>query len=291
MIKMKLYISDLDGTLLNSNKEISEYTRDTINALTVKGIRFSVATARTAASAVKILSGININVPVVLMNGAVIYDIPKGKYIKTEVIPEQTANTIIEIMKSQDTTGFMYAISDNQLTTYYESLTTKALQDFYDERVNQYHKFFEQTDCFLNKTTGNNIVYFSLIGEQQPLTKIAACLKALSDIDMAFYRDIYAENQWYLEIYSKNASKYNAVKYIREHYGFDRIIGFGDNFNDIPLFAACDEGYAVSNGVEELRNIATGVIGDNNSHGVARFIAEREGLGAKLDHKEKLANW
>lgn len=60
-----LYISDLDGTLLNSDKEITTYTRDTLNKLMAGGLQFSIATARTASSAVKILSGLNINVPVV----------------------------------------------------------------------------------------------------------------------------------------------------------------------------------------------------------------------------------
>ncbi|HBC91680.1 MAG TPA: hypothetical protein DCZ10_01920 [Pelotomaculum sp.] len=47
---MKLYISDLDGTLLNSHKEMSEYTRNTVNTLIAHGGHFSIATARTAES-------------------------------------------------------------------------------------------------------------------------------------------------------------------------------------------------------------------------------------------------
>ena len=282
MVKMKLYISDLDGTLLNRNKEIGEFTKDTINALTAKGIYFSVATARTAESAVEILSGININVPVVLMNGVAIFDICKDKYIKTEFIPEQTVNAIVNTLNDHGLTGFMYTISGNKLTTYYESLKTVALQDFYNERVKNYNRTFEQTDSFFHKTSGNTVIYFTLIDRQKPLAVIANSLKKLPGIDFTFYKDIYNENLWYLEVFSKTASKYNAVKYLRDHYHFDRIVGFGDNFNDMPLFDACDECYAVFNAVEELRSKATGVIGDNNSHGVARFIAEREGLGVGL---------
>ncbi len=271
-----LYVSDLDGTLLNSDKEISQYTKDTLNALISNGMHFSVATARTAASAVKILSGVNINVPVVLMNGVVIYDIQKEEYIKTEIISEHTANAIINVLKEHNITGFMYAVFDNKLVTYYESLNTIALQDFHNERVMKYYKSFEKTDCFLNITTNNKIIYFTLIDEQKPLSTIFNALKKLPDIDMVLYKDIYAEDLWYLEVYGKNASKYNAVKFIRDYCSFDRIIGFGDNLNDIPLFEACDECYAVSNAVEQLKEKATGIIGTNDSDGVARFIAGRE---------------
>ncbi|MFZ5989481.1 MAG: HAD family hydrolase [Bacillota bacterium] len=273
---MKLYISDLDGTLLNNDKEISEYTKDTINGLAAKGVYFSVATARSAASAIKILSGVNINIPVVLMNGAAIYDIQKGKYIKTEAIPERTACTVVAILKEHDITGFMYAIPEDRLVTYYESLNTKALHDFHCERVIKYAKKFEQTDSFLDKISSNNIVYFTLIDEYDRLSKVLNALKRVPHIDAVLYRDIYAENLWYLEIHSKNASKYNAVKYLREYCRFDRIIGFGDNLNDIPFLEACDEFYAVSNAVEQLKQKANGVIGSHDSDGVARFIIHIE---------------
>lgn len=271
-----LYISDLDGTLLNSDKEISKYTMDIINACIEKGMYFSIATARTAASSVKILSGLNINIPVILMNGVVIYDIQQHKYIKTEKISEQTANAILYILNEHDISGFMYAISNDKLITYYENLHTEALRDFYDERVMKYYKSFEQVDSFSNKTKCSSIIYFSLIDEYERLSMVLKDLKDQPDIDMVLYKDIYTENLWYLEVYSINASKYNAVRYIREYYNFDKIIGFGDNLNDIPLFKACDECYAVSNAVYELKEKATGMIADHNADGVARFIVERE---------------
>ena len=273
---MKLYISDLDGTLLNSNKDVSNYTRDTLNSLIANGVNFSIATARTAGSAVKILSGLNINVPVVLMNGAAIYDMRKNRYIKIEEIPSPTVQDILETLKENGITGFMYSISNDELVTYYEKLDTKALRDFYDERVMKYYKAFEQVDSFINKIESRKITYFTLIDEYERLSEVFQNLKKHSDIDIVLYKDIYAENLWYLEIYSKNASKYNAVKYLREYCNFDRIIGFGDNVNDIPLFNACDEFYAVSNAVGELKELATGIIEDNISDSVARFIVGRE---------------
>ena len=140
----------------------------------------------------------------------------------------------------------------------------------------KYYKTFEQTDSFLNKSTGNKIIYFTLIDEYDRLYEVSHYISRLQGIDMSLYRDIYDNKLWYLEVYSQNASKYNATKYLRKHCNFDWIIGFGDNHNDIPLFEACDECYAVSNAVEQLKEKATGIIGDNNSNSVAKFIAEKE---------------
>ena len=67
-------------------------------------------------------------------------------------------------------------------------------------------------------------------------------------------------------------SKGTAAEEIKRLTGADRIIAFGDNLNDIPLFEAADEAYAVSNAHEKLKEIATGIIGSNDEDAVIKFI-------------------
>ena len=271
-----LYISDLDGTLLDPEKEVSEYTKSVINEFIAKGGSFTAATARSAASCVKILSGLDIRVPAVLMNGAVIFDLARRSYVKTEIISYKPALSIIGILREHEISGFMYAVYEGNLITYYENLELKPLKDFHDERVLKYYKSFEQVSGFEEKLIGNNIIYFTLIDDYEKLLAVHDSLKSNPDIDMAFYRDNYGDKLWYLEIFSISASKYNAVEYLRKHCRYDRIVGFGDNYNDIPLLKACDEFYSVSNAVDELKALSTAIIGSNTGDAVARFILERE---------------
>ena len=273
-----LYISDLDGTLLNQDKEVSKYTNAVINAFIERGGHFSVATARTAASASKILSGVRINVPAVLMNGAVIYDFQQERYIKTEIISTETSHHILDILKTHGTTGFMYSICGEGLITYYENLDAKALKDFHDERVRKYYKTFEQVCSFKDKLGRDSVIYFTLIDEYENLLGVQNSLKEHSDVDFILYRDIYEEKLWNLEIFNANASKYNAVMYLREQGEYSHVVGFGDNYNDIQLSKACDEFYAVSNSVNELKSLATAVIGSNTADGVAAYLAQRESI-------------
>lgn len=270
-----LYITDLDGTLLNKDKEISGFSRAVISKFIAAGGFFSIATARSAASAVKIINGLDIHLPAVLMNGAVIYDFKYGKYIKTEIIPAQSVGFILDMLGEYGVSGFMYAVKDGQLITYYEKLEAQPMKEFYEERVRKYYKAFVQVDYFKNKTHENNIIYFTLIEEYDVLSGIYNSLKNRLDIDTAFYKDNYSENLWYLEIFSVTASKYNAVCFLRDSVGFDKIIGFGDNHNDLPFLKACDDFYAVSNGVDELKVLSTAVIDSNDSDGVAKFLEER----------------
>jgi len=77
-----------------------------------------------------------------------------------------------------------------------------------------------------------------------------------------------------MEVSSAKASKYNAVMFLRRKYGFDKIVGFGDNLNDLPLFRACDETYAVENARDEVKSAATGIIPSNTENGVALKISD-----------------
>lgn len=82
----RLYISDLDGTLLTPEKTISPRTREAVNRAIAAGEGFSVATARSASTVVEILQGIQLNLPVVLMNGVFLYDIAADRYLDVQTI-------------------------------------------------------------------------------------------------------------------------------------------------------------------------------------------------------------
>ena len=86
-----------------------------------------------------------------------------------------------------------------------------------------------------------------------------------------FYRDNYSD-MYFLEIISKVVSKGSAAKQVKELIGADKMVAFGDNLNDIPLFEAADECYAVGNAENALNEIATDVIGSNDEDAVAKYI-------------------
>ncbi len=269
-----LYISDLDGTLLNKNAELSEYTINTLSKLNAKGVDFSLATARTAETVLSILGNTVVNIPIILMNGVLIYDIRKKRYLKKELIEKDKIRQIISAMRKTEITGLMYSIPDGRLITYYENLDNRALRDFVEERQRKYNKQFVQTDNF--EDTGTEIIYFCFLDTDDNVHRLYDEIKDIDGLRIEMYRDIYYDNDnvWNLEIFSESASKYTAVQFLRENYGFERIVGFGDGLNDIPLFEACDECYAVLNAKTELKEKAAAVIGTNNEDGVAKWLEE-----------------
>ena len=101
-----------------------------------------------------------------------------------------------------------------------------------------------------------------------------SAITEIGGIETAKYRDVYNDDLWYLEVFSAAASKYNAVRFLREYGGYEKIVGFGDSSNDIALFRACDEFYAVANAIPELKEAAAGIIESNDADGVAKWLEE-----------------
>jgi len=268
-----LYISDLDGTLLNPSAELSDYTKAALNRMIEDGLDFSVATARTAASAFKILGGVQWRTPLVLMNGVLIYDPAQKRYVQVLPLSAEIAVEVIAALKTLRVPGLMYQLKDSVQITYYESLEHKPLRDFVEERINRYNKKFTQTDSF-SDISPDDIIYFTLLDTQENIQHIHDALSMLASISYFVYKDIYNTDLWYLEIHSDKASKQNGVACLRKGYGFERVIGFGDNINDLPLFAACDVRVAVENARPEVKATADYVCGSYENDGVVKWLEE-----------------
>jgi hypothetical protein len=85
--------------------------------------------------------------------------------------------------------------------------------------------------------------------------------------------DTYPPHHTWLELAAPGANKASAAVRRKEITGADRLVVFGDNVNDLPMFEVADEGYAVANATGALRERATEVIGSNDEDGVARTLA------------------
>jgi len=268
-----LYISDLDGTLLQSNSTLSPFTVQALQRFIQAGGLFSVATARTWESAQrnKFLDPVlPLSVPVVLMNGALIYDTQARRYVQKEYIPPTAVREMMTCVKSHGLCGWLYQNTD-QTHIYHGEITRHFMRKLYGYRKGLHGENMVQTD----QPPEENIVYLSIPDEYHALLPLYEDLQKIPALNCVFYPCSYEQDCWYLECVSHTASKHNAVQWLRETYHFDKIIGFGDNLNDLSLFEACDEAYAVANARDELKAIATGVIAANTDDGVARFLLER----------------
>ena len=275
---MHLYLSDLDGTLLQTNATVSDYTRSVLNRLADENIHFSVATARTAATVLHILAGVTISAPVILMNGACVYDLKTNRYVKAEDIGAQGRAVLFEALERRQMSGFVYTVDNNRLETFYEQLDNPAARAFVAERESRYGKVFQRVDRFAADLADKTVVYYSLSDRAEKLEPLARDLGASGSLRVEFYRDIYQPGHYFLEACALTASKLNAMRFLRQTCGYTAVTCFGDNLNDLPLFSGCEHCLAVANALPEVKERADGLIGSNTEDGVARWLSEHAGL-------------
>ena len=251
----KLYITDLDGTLLNQNASISPYSEQVIKKIIKQGIHFTIATGRSPIRIFSILQNIPLKLPVILMNGAAIYDIENQKCLSTVPICKTSFHRILDTEQKANIRGGYILTQNNQLNGIITVSPTLLLQTYL-------------------KTSDLTLIHSNLELKDQKLQFMYDTLKHDSNIICDFYKDVYRQNCWCLEITSSQATKYSAIQFLRTYGSYDYVTGFGDSWNDISLFQACDESYAVANASSKLKAIATATIKSNIEDGVADFLSK-----------------
>ena len=270
---MELYITDLDGTLLRKDKSISKYTVETLNELIEKGHNISVATARSLSSAKDILEPLNLKLPIVLNNGGFIYDPIIGENLVSNYMDNDLTQIIVDKSRERGLNPFVHLEEDSVNKLYYSGLFNPGEMDYYESRMKANDKRFKKVKeyAFENK----NIITVFFIGEESDLTQMYEYLKKnFTNLQYHLFLDVYS-NYFWLEINNINATKKNGINFLKSHLKIDKVTCFGDNLNDISMYEACEETYAVENAHLKLKDMAMGIIDSNENDGVAKFIKSR----------------
>lgn len=265
-----LYISDLDGTLLNEKSRISATTANVINQLIDDGMLFTIATARTPATVVELMKEVNISLPVILMTGALLYDIKSNKYLHISSFDTDVSARLIDVIAGYGISPMVYYVDNSVLCVNYRRPITNRQRYFIAQRNGTpFKKYVEVKE---HPTAPPTTVLIFFMGNYD---KLKVIYDAISDIEghcSYLYYDNILEDQGYLEIYPSGTSKANAIERLAREINVDEIVSFGDNLNDIPMFEISHRCYAMDNAVDEVKLYATDIIDSNMDDGVARFL-------------------
>ncbi|MCR4586493.1 MAG: HAD family hydrolase [Lachnospiraceae bacterium] len=266
-----LYVSDLDGTLMRNDETLSEHTIQTINGLIERGVAFTYATARSIESALPIAGGLRLRLPVITRNGAVLADNMTGRHLEKSVFSAEEVSRLKELLPELPKYGFVSCFFDEEMhRLYVDCEHVPELQgylDYYEQ--NPTVRAVADRDELFDGVPG----YVTLIGAKEEIRPVYERVKQYDGWESLFQKDTYRDEYW-LEICPQNCTKAKTIKKLKERYGFQRLVVFGDGLNDIPMFRIADESYAVANALDELKQIATAVIGRNEEDAVADFIRE-----------------
>lgn len=274
----QLFVTDLDGTLLNRDSRVSPESARIISRLSRQGVLITCATARTPATVEILLRDTLTLPPAIVMTGAAMWDRSAGQYLDPHFIPEPAAADIVERCAAHGITPFIYTIgADGIIHTYFHGTPTNKEQKFIDERSHLRLKrihIVSRPRMAVSPVYPSTILIFAL-GDLNAIKRLADELTATGGCSVSAYPDIFNHKTGFIEIFAPGVSKAAAVGRLKAATGADRLIVFGDNLNDLPMMAAADLAVAVDNALPQVKDAADIVIGSNTADSVARFIQER----------------
>jgi Cof subfamily protein (haloacid dehalogenase superfamily) len=273
---MELIVFDLDGTLLNRDSAISEYTSETLKLLSKREIAYTVATGRTLHGARAVLDGHRFDLPQAYKNGVMIWHPDQLRFSSTAMLTASELDNVVRACISQRVTPFVFTLDENaESTVYHTPLQSRAELELV--------RMFGTEDNIRARALDElpddaAITHVNSIGAGDAIRAVVHSVA--EEPHLVAYSGVALEGErWHwLDVHHSNASKGGAIKTLKELLGLERIICFGDSDNDLSMFEAADESYAPANANDAIKSAATAVIGHHDEEGIARFLRERFSL-------------
>ena len=267
---IKMIGFDLDGTLLNSNKEISDYTRDVIREAVEQGVIVLPATGRPLTGIPKpvmALPGIRY---AVTANGARVVDVQEDKVLHEALLPYEKGKELLEIFAKYDTyrevyyEGFGYATAD-MVEHIEEYMPIKPMIEYMRttrRRVPDVEAMFHEKKMAVDKLQ-------ALFRDTE--TRDLAMKEVKEKVHGAAVTSALGNN---IEANGEDAQKGIALLKLGEILGIkkDEIMAFGDGSNDMDMIRRVGFGVAMENGIDEIKEAADYITVTNDEHGVAKAI-------------------
>ena len=278
MHNIKLIALDLDGTLLNSDKQLSEENKAALARAASEGIEIVPATGRFYKGMPQVIRDLPFVRYVISINGAQVYDVLNGATVCGSEIPWDRAVSVMQRFDTLDTVYDCYQDGWGWMT----------------------QKLYDKAELY-----AANIHSLEMIKKlRTPVPELKACIeerKSGVQKIQAFFRDMDLRAEMLkklplefpdlvvttsivnnIEINSREATKGNAVEKLAAHLGISvsQAMTFGDDYNDITMLEKAGIGVAMGNANEEVKKAADYVTADCNGSGVAaamkHFLWENE---------------
>lgn len=253
-----LILSDMDGTLLDDNKEISTKTVGAIKYFTENGGRFSLATGRSKSSMEYYVEHLPINAPVVVYNGAGVYDFEQDQFVFQKHMDASCVDFI------EDMCGKFPFMAGEVYLDFSEFVVQP-------NEITDWH--FKQIRLPMIEKKPRDIPL--------PWVKINFCipeehLQTVEDYAKKTHPNWFYQRSGrrFLEAMSLGVDKGTGALAVCKAAGIDRknLFTIGDHLNDIELIEAAGISFCPENAQEHIKNIADVIVSDNNHHAVASMI-------------------
>lgn len=262
----KLIFSDIDGTLIKPEGELTKVNIDTIKKLTKKNIPFILVSARSQEEMMDYYSQLELGTPIISYNGGFISKYQNGSFesVSSIFIEPNEPKIIYDIITTQFPTISLSLYSE---TKWYASKIDRGVQ--IEKDLTGLSPVILNVKEFIDSRAP--IHKIMMIGEKDVIIEAEKVLKENKDLTSS----IHKSGNIYLEVTNKKATKINAVKYVIENfYNIDpkEVMAIGDSYNDLEMLRYVGFGVAMGNAPQEIRKSVKYITDSNTNNGVAKAI-------------------
>ena len=245
-----LFVTALDNVLISEDARLSVYSKVELNRLIDEGVPLSIMTSRSTASYLQAAGDVHVKLPLILMDGAVLYDPVENSYIAKCELSYTEACRLTDAFRALGLEVFQHTVTDDSVLTYYDSLSRESTRLLFDRRrkspyCNYLHRSLPE---------GQSAVYLTAIDEKE---KIQAAYDALCAQGVAEnYKLVRSESDEFpglslLRVYNKNAEKLKMLEKLKELTGYEKCMTFGSIPENYDVFVHASAGNDV---VKFLKN-------------------------------------
>lgn len=260
---IRLIATDMDDTLLNERGELAQRTLTALRRAMDAGVQVALSSGRMTESMLPYAQRIGVNAPMILFNGALIYDHRTGEQIYAHSIPGQIARAVAEMVE--------------QMGVYIQVYPGRG---FYCNRKTEHTLRYEASigvTCTevgepVSKWMRGDMVKMLAIAPPETIDRAQTALRKAFPENVNFMKS----KPHYLEIVAAGVDKGRALEALSRRLGVgrDEVMAFGDGQNDASMIGCAGWGVAMENGVDECKTRAKLIAPSNAEDGVAQIIEQ-----------------
>ena len=222
-----LFVSELDKVLLTMEEKLTPYSKFELNQIIEDGANFTIATMRPPAALLSAINGINLKLPVVVMNGAMLFDVKKNRCLKVYEIENSEAKELITFFNNRNFHCFVNVVVEDSVIIYYGEFKNDAEKRIYDNlRSSPYRNYMKE-----ELPDNHGVAYLMIIDKREKIEKAYKDLKNLGYVEkykiLKYDSDDYPEYT-YIKIYNKEAEKKNMIEYVKNMVGAEEVTTIGN---------------------------------------------------------------
>lgn len=270
MLKYKIIAVDMDGTLLNDNKQITNNNLYMISKAVDKGVKFVISSGRIPIGLKFYENTVSKNQPMICCNGAIILDENK-EIIYSKSIDKKVILKVIDIIREKKDTYFHF-YDENAIYSEQFKFVTKGFYNFNREVDRKFRveiKLVPDAKDTIEKAQFDINKIVVIDDDIEYLDELRKRIDSIIDIETTKSE---INN---IEILGKGVSKGNALKVLARNYGIpiEECIAIGNDENDISMIECAGLGVAVNNARNHIKKYADYITQkDNNNDAIAEII-------------------